>query len=109
MLGKLRERQIDRLIDLWIDQNGIAKMLLHNIVTNYNIVRKYLRACVLRVDWRASEASETLLVVVQWKTRYVYTYIYIYVRHVYMWYVRHTFVARSWSDVMWEELSVSHF
>ena len=28
-------------------------------------------------NWRASEASETLLVVVQWKTRYVYTYIYI--------------------------------
>ena len=28
-------------------------------------------------SWRASEASETLLVVVQWKTRYVYTYIYI--------------------------------
>ena len=26
--------------------------------------------------WRASEASETLLVVVQWETRYVYTYIY---------------------------------
>ena len=26
----------------------------------------------------ASEASETLLVVVKWKTRYVYTYIYIY-------------------------------
>ena len=24
-------------------------------------------------------------------------------------YVRHTFVARSWGDVMWEELSVSHF
>ena len=53
--------------------------------------------------WRASEASETLLVVVQWKTRYVYTYIYIYR------YVRHTFVARSWGDVMWEELSDSHF
>ena len=30
-------------------------------------------------------------------------YIYIY-RHV-----RHTFVARPWGDVMWEELSVSHF
>ena len=29
--------------------------------------------------WRASEASETFLVVVQWKTRYVYTYIYVYV------------------------------
>ena len=28
-------------------------------------------------NWRASEASETLLVVVEWKTRYVYTYIYI--------------------------------
>ena len=28
--------------------------------------------------WRASEESDTLLVVVQWKTRYVYTYIYIY-------------------------------
>ena len=28
-------------------------------------------------NWRASEASETLLVVVQWKTRYVYTYIYL--------------------------------
>ena len=24
-------------------------------------------------------------------------------------YVRHTFVARSWGDVMWEELSASHF
>ena len=24
-------------------------------------------------------------------------------------YVRHTFVARSWGDVMWEEFSVSHF
>ena len=24
-------------------------------------------------------------------------------------YVRYTFVARSWCDVMWEELSVSHF
>ena len=24
-------------------------------------------------------------------------------------YVRHTFVMRSWGDVMWEELSVSHF
>ena len=52
---------------------------------------------------RASEASETLLLVVQWKTRYVYTYIYIYR------YVRHTFVARSWGDVMWEELSVGYF
>ena len=30
-------------------------------------------------NWRASEASETLLVVVQWKTRYVYTQIYVYV------------------------------
>ena len=50
---------------------------------------------------RASEASETLLVVVQWKTQYVYTYIYRYVKH--------TFVARSWGNVMWEELSVSHF
>ena len=30
-------------------------------------------------SWRASEASETLIVVVQWKTRYVYTYIYIYI------------------------------
>ena len=30
-------------------------------------------------NWRASKASETLLVVVQWKTRYVYTYIYIYI------------------------------
>ena len=29
--------------------------------------------------WRTTEASETLLVVVQWKTRYVYTYIYIYI------------------------------
>ena len=54
-------------------------------------------------NWRAREASETLLVVVQWETRYVYTYIYIYR------YVRHTFVARSWGDVMWEELSASHF
>ena len=33
----------------------------------------------------------------------IYIYIYIYR------YVRHTFVARSWGDVMWEELSVSHF
>ena len=31
--------------------------------------------------------------------------IYIYIYR----YVRHTFVARSWGDVMWEELSVSHF
>ena len=31
-------------------------------------------------NWRASKASETLLVIVQWKTRYVYTYIYIYIR-----------------------------
>ena len=30
------------------------------------------------LPWRVGEASETLLVVVQWKTRYVYTYIYIY-------------------------------
>ena len=59
------------------------------------------------INWRASEASETLLVVVQWKTRYVYTYIYIYI-YIYR-YVRHTFVARSWGDVMWEELSGSHF
>ena len=56
-------------------------------------------------NWRASEASETLLVVVQWKTRYVYTYIYIYIYR----YVKHTFVARSWGYVMWEELSVSYF
>ena len=34
---------------------------------------------------------------------YIYIYIYIYR------YVRHTLVARSWGDVMWEELSVSHF
>ena len=33
----------------------------------------------------------------------IYIYIYIYR------YVRHTFVARSWGDVMWEELSGSHF
>ena len=33
----------------------------------------------------------------------IHIYIYIYR------YVRHTFVARSWGDVMWEELSVSHF
>ena len=33
----------------------------------------------------------------------IYIYIYIYR------YVRHTFVARSWGDVMWEELSISHF
>ena len=33
----------------------------------------------------------------------IYIYIYIYR------YVRHTFVARSWGDVMWEELSVCHF
>ena len=30
-------------------------------------------------NWRASEVSETLLVVVQWKTRYVCTYIYIFI------------------------------
>ena len=34
---------------------------------------------IQKINWRASEASETLLVVVQWKTRYVYTYIYIYI------------------------------
>ena len=33
----------------------------------------------------------------------IYIYLYIYR------YVRQTFVARSWGDVMWEELSVSHF
>ena len=44
-------------------------------------------------NWRESETSEILLVVVQWKTRYVYTYIYI---DIYLHrYVRHTFVARS--------------
>ena len=32
-------------------------------------------------------------------------YIYIYTYR----YVRHTFVTRSWGDVMWEELSVYHF
>ena len=31
--------------------------------------------------------------------------IYIYIYR----YVRHSLVARSWGDVMWEELSVSHF
>ena len=36
---------------------------------------------------------------------YIHTHIYIYIYR----YVRHTFVARSWGDVMWEELSVSHF
>ena len=35
----------------------------------------------------------------------IYIYIYIYIYR----YVRHTFVARSRGDVMWEELSVSHF
>ena len=35
----------------------------------------------------------------------IYIYIYIYIYR----YVRHTFVARSWGDVMWEELSGSHF
>ena len=42
--------------------------------------------------------SETLLVVVQWKTRYVYTHIYIYIYICIYRYVRHTFVARSWGD-----------
>ena len=35
----------------------------------------------------------------------IYIYIYIYIYR----YVRHTFVARSCGDVMWEELSASHF
>ena len=38
---------------------------------------------------------------------YIHIYIYIYI-YIYR-YVRHTFVARSWGGVMWEELSVSHF
>ena len=42
-------------------------------------ILQYIIAQVVSINWRASEASETLLVVVQWKTRYVYTYIYIYV------------------------------
>ena len=33
----------------------------------------------------------------------IYIYIYIYR------YVRHTLVARSWGDIMWEEFSVSYF
>ena len=36
---------------------------------------------------------------------YIYIYIYIYLYR----YVTHTLVARPWGDVMWEELSVSHF
>ena len=36
---------------------------------------------------------------------YIHIYIYIYIHR----YVRHTFVARSWGDVMWEELCGSHF
>ena len=34
-------------------------------------------------NWRVSEASKTLLVIVQWKTRYVYTYIYIHICYSY--------------------------
>ena len=46
--------------------------------SNYNTLK--LTISVLD-NWRASEASETLLVVVQWKTRYVYIYIYIRETH----------------------------
>ena len=56
-------------------------------------MKQYLifRLCIgmLINYWRASEASETLLVVVQWKKRYVYTYIYICIYR----YVRHTFCS----------------
>ena len=81
-------------------------------------------------SWRASEASETLLVVVQWKTRYVYIigerakrarhyrgctnssvcgiYIYIYI-YIYVWrYVCHNSSACH-AYVMWAELVHCHF
>ena len=87
-----------------LDTNHLITVIYDLIGKQTKPVRFY-QACTNSswYNWRASEASETLLVVVQWKTRYVYTYIYIYR------YVRHTLVARSWGDVMWEELSVSHF
>ena len=55
-------------------------------------------------NWRAREASETLLVVVHWK-RDMYIHIYTYTYR----YVRHTLVAQFCGYIMWEELSVSHF
>ena len=38
---------------------------------------KVLKPKCLDFNWRVSETSETLLDVVQWKTLYVYAYIYI--------------------------------
>ena len=52
-------------------------MHVHFQLVVQSIYKRFFRLNI--VNWRASEASETLLVVVQWKTRFVYTYIYIYV------------------------------
>ena len=53
------------------------ELLLHHRV--YSKVREQVRGISVLLagrggNWRASKASETLLFVVQWKTRYVYTY-----------------------------------
>ena len=53
-----------------------------------------------RINWRASEASETLSGVTNGNQRYIY---------IYIWYVQDTLVERARCYVMWEELSVSHF
>ena len=46
-------------------------------IRTHHDIQDAFGTCVLMVNyWRASEASETLLVVVQWKTQYIYTYLY---------------------------------
>ena len=51
----------------------------------------------------ASERSERDTLSLSSMKNAIRIYIYIYR------YVKHTLVARSWGDVMWEELSDSHF
>ena len=49
------------------------------------VLTEHISSTITKIlNWRASEASETLLVVVQWKTRYVYTYIYIRETSIYV-------------------------
>ena len=63
-----------------------ARIIAHSFYVHVNEL-KFTVSCYCQkpgrswyTSWRASEASETLLVVVQWKTRYVYTYKYIEIR-----------------------------
>ena len=57
------------------------------------------------LDSLASERSERDTLSRSSMENAIRIYIYIYVYR----YVRHTFAAQSWGDVMWEELCFSHF